>query len=80
MIRTYGAASSGVTSGVGLAIAKTIASRFIRASASGGMTRAPESPMKRSMPSMTSAGPPVSFSGFVVSAYQRLIAGIEPSW
>ena len=34
MIRTYGAASSGMTSGFGLAIANTIASSFIRASAS----------------------------------------------
>ena len=41
MIRTYGAASSGATSGLGLAIANTIASRFMRASASAGITRAP---------------------------------------
>ena len=34
MIRTWGAASSGITSGVGLAIAKTIASSFIFASES----------------------------------------------
>ena len=39
-------------SGVGLAIAKTIGSGAIRASAAAGMTRAPESPTKRSMPSM----------------------------
>ena len=79
MTRAYGSASSGVTSGVGLAIAKTIASRFIRASASAGITRAPERPMNRSAPSITSAGPPARFSGFVDSANQRLIGGIEPS-
>ena len=37
MTRTYGAASSGITSGFGLAIAKTIASSFILPSASAGM-------------------------------------------
>ena len=37
MTRTYGAASSGVISGVGLAIAKTSGSGAIRASAAGGM-------------------------------------------
>ena len=73
MIRAYGSASSGVTSGVGLAIANTIASSAICASASAGMTRAPERPMNRSAPSMTSAGPPVRRSLLVVSANQRLI-------
>ena len=63
--RAYGAASSGVTSGFGLAIANTIASRFMRASASGGITRAPERPMNRSAPSITSAGPPARRSGLV---------------
>ena len=47
MIRTYGAASSGLTSGLGLAIANTIASLFIRASASAGSARAPETPIKQ---------------------------------
>ena len=79
MIRAYGAASSGVTSGFGLAIAKTIASRFIRASASGGITRAPERPMNRSAPSITSPGPPARLSGLVDSANQRLTSCIEPS-
>ncbi len=79
MIRTYGAASSGVTSGFGFAIANTIGSLRMRASASGGITRAPERPMKRSIPSITSPGPPSSCSGFVCSAYQRFIAFIDPS-
>ena len=79
MIRAYGRASSGLTSGVGLAIAKTIASGRMSLSASAGITRAPERPMKRSIPRIASAGVPDSFSGFVVSAYQRLIAFIEPS-
>src|SRR3954453_20972751 len=78
-MRAYGAASSGVTSGVGLAIAKTIAPSFIRAGASAGSTRAPDRPMNRSAPSMTSAGEPARRSGFELSAYQRLIAFIEPS-
>ena len=78
-MRAYGAASSGVTSGFGLAIAKTIASSFMRPSASGGITRAPERPTKRSAPSITSAGPPVRCSGLVSSANQRLMSGIEPS-
>jgi len=75
MTRTRGPASSGVTSGVGLAIANTIASSFMRWSASGGITRAPESPTNRSAPSMTSAGPPERLSGLVDSAYQRFIGG-----
>ena len=79
MIRTYGAASSGVTSGVGFAIANTIASSFIFASASAGITRAPDRPMKRSMPSIASAGVPEMRSGFETSAYQRLTSFIEPS-
>jgi hypothetical protein len=79
MIRTYGAASSGVTSGVGLAIANTMASGAMRASASAGMTRAPDRPMNRSMPSMTSAGRPVRRSGLDTSAYQRFAGFIDPS-
>ena len=47
----------------------------MRASASGGITRAPERPTKRSAPSITSAGPPVRRSGLVCSANQRLMAG-----
>ncbi len=78
-MRTYGAASSGVISGVGLAIAKTIASRFMRASASAGRTFAPDRPITTSAPSMTSAGAPERFSSLELSAYQRLISGIEPS-
>ena len=39
-MRTCAAADSGATSGIGLAIAKTIASSFMRASASGGTTAA----------------------------------------
>jgi hypothetical protein len=35
--------------------------------------------MKRSQPSITSFGPPLSFSGFEFSAYQRLIGVIELS-
>ena len=34
--------------------------------------------MKRSQPSITSAGEPWSFSGFEFSAYQRLISLISP--
>jgi hypothetical protein len=78
MIRTYGAASSGLTSGLGLAIAKTIASLFMRASASAGSTRAPRQADHRSAPSITSAGLPARQSGFVDSAYQRLIGVIVP--
>ena len=80
MMRAYGSASSGATSGVGLAIANTIASSAILASASAGITRAPESPMNRWAPSMTSCGPPWRRSALVDSANQRLMAGIEPSW
>jgi hypothetical protein len=61
-----------------LAIAKTIASSFILSSASAEMIPGPESPMKRSMPSMTSPGWPLSFSGLEFSAYQRLIPLISP--
>ena len=78
-MRAYGAASSGSTSGVGLAIANTIASSFIRARHSGGMIRAPERPMNRSIPSIASAGFPLRRSGFVLSANQRLIGDIVPS-
>ena len=63
MIRTYGSASSGITSGVGLAIAKTIASSAIFPSASAGMIPGPERPMNRSQPSITSAGAPVALLG-----------------
>ena len=77
-MRAYGAASSGVTSGFGLAIANTIASSFMLASASGGMTRAPERPMKRSAPSMTSSGAGAAL-GVRDLANQRLTAGIVPS-
>ena len=63
MIRTYGAASSGLTSGLGLAIANTIASLFMRASASAGSARAPETPISRSAPSITSAGAPERLLG-----------------
>ena len=35
--------------------------------------------MKRSHPSITSLGPPLSRSGLVFSANQRLISLIEPS-
>ena len=35
--------------------------------------------MKRSQPSITSSGPPLSPSGLVFSANQRLISLIEPS-
>ena len=80
-MRAYGAASSGVTSGVGLAIAKTIASSFIRASASAGMTRAPgEADEQVHAVDHVGRACPASCSGFVVSANQRLIGGIEPSW
>ena len=77
MIRTNGAASSGITSGFGLAIAKTIASRLIADSAEASTRPGPERPMNRSAPSRTSLGPPWIFSGLVVSANQRLIAGIS---
>jgi hypothetical protein len=63
-----------------LAIAKTIASSFILPSASGGMIPGPERPMKRSMPSIASAGCPVTLSGLEFSAYQRLIPLISPDW
>ncbi len=56
MIRTCGSASSGITSGFGLAIAKTIGSSFIFPSASAGMIPGPERPMNRSMPSITLGG------------------------
>ena len=78
MIRTWGAASSGITSGVGLAIAKTIASSFIFASESAWMMPGPERPMKRSMPSITSSGCPWMCSGLEFSAYQRLDSFIAP--
>src|SRR3954465_13030805 len=55
MIRAYGSAPPGVTSGVGLAMAKTIASSAMRESASAGMTRAPDRPTNRSAPAITSA-------------------------
>ena len=79
MIRTYGAASSGSTSGFGLAIANTIASSFIRSSACAGSAFAPDTPISRSAPSITSAGEPERHSGLVVSATQRLTEFIEPS-
>ena len=72
------AISSGETSGVGLAIAKTIASSFILASESASMMPGPERPMKRSMPSITSSGCPWMCSGLETSAYQRLVEFISP--
>ena len=78
MIRTYGSASSGITSGVGFAIAKTIASSAIFPRSSASMIPGPETPMNRSQPSITSAGAPWSLSGFEFSAYQRLISLISP--
>ena len=80
MIRTYGSASSGITSGVGLAIAKTIASSFIRSSDSAWMIPGPERPTNTSQPSITSSGCPWSLSGLEFSAYQRLISVISPDW
>ena len=77
--RAYGSASSGVISGFGLAIANTIASRFILCSASGSITRAPESPTNRSAPSITSAGAAMALLGVGASANQRLTGGIVPS-
>ena len=79
MIRTYGAASSGSTSGLGLAIANTIASRFMRSSACAGSAFAPETPISRSAPSITSAAGPARQSGLVTSEIQRLTEFIEPS-
>src|SRR5205085_416123 len=58
-------------------MAKTIGSGAIRASASAGITRAPDTPTKRSAPSITSAGPPVRWSAFVCSAYQRLTGFLD---
>ena len=78
-MRPYFAASSGGTSGVGLAIANTNGSGRILASAEAGMTPGPESPMNRSAPSMTSSGGPSRRSGFVRSAYQRLSGFMVPS-
>ena len=80
MIRTYGAASSGITSGLGFAIANTIASSFIFSSDSGLMIPGPERPTNRSIPSITSSGLPLSCSGFEFSEYQRLISVISPDW
>src|SRR5215218_5530425 len=71
MIRTYGAASSGITSGVGFAITKTIATSFILPRDSGWMIPGPERPTKMSMPSITSSGAPWISSGFVVLALGR---------
>ena len=79
MIRTYCSASSGITSGVGLAIAKTIASSFIFPSEAGSISPGPERPMNRSQPSITSLGPPESFSWLVFSANHFLMPDIEPS-
>jgi hypothetical protein len=62
-----------------LAIANTIASSFILSSDFASIRPGPERPMKRSAPSITSLGPPLSFSGFEFSAYQRLIGVIDPS-
>ena len=80
MIRTKGSASSGITSGVGLAIAKTIASLAIASSDLASISPGPERPMNRSAPSSTSFGPPASLFGFEISANQRFIAGIPPEW
>ena len=70
-IRTCSAASSGITSGSGFAIANTIASSFMRSRSAASTTPGPDRPMNRSAPSSTSAGPPRRRSQFVLSAYQR---------
>ena len=79
MIRTYGAASSGSTSGLGLAIANTIASPFIRASASAGSAFAPETPDQQVGAVDHVRRRARRHSALVVSANQRLTEFIEPS-
>ena len=61
-------ARSGMISGVGLAMAKTMASFAMVAASSGVSAPAMEVPMKMSASRMASARPPDSFSGFVSSA------------
>ncbi len=65
---TYGAATSGMTSGVGFAIAKTIGSRAIVAIHSGCKIPGALTPMKTSAPASTSCSEPRRFSRFVCSA------------
>src|SRR5216117_694398 len=71
MILTRPAASSGETSGVGLAMAKTIGSGFMRPSASAGTTLAPETPISRSVPSRSSGGA-LGVGGLGVPALHRV--------
>ena len=80
MIRTYGAASSGSTSGLGLAIANTIASPFIFASASAGSAFAPgDADQQVGALDHVRRGRPERRSGLVTSASQRLTEFIDPS-
>ena len=74
MIRTYGAASSGVTSGVGLAIAKTIASGVHPRQRLGGHDARARQPDEQ-VRAVDDVGRRRRRrrSGLVISAYQRLI-------
>ena len=64
-------ASSGKISGVGLAMANTMASSAMETTMSGVMTPGAETPMTMSAPSMASASVPDLSSRFVTSSIAR---------
>src|SRR5215218_955425 len=82
MTRALPFAISGLISGSGFAIAKTIGSSAIESKCSSVSTPGAESPRKRSAPTTASERSPVSPSELVFSAYQRLVAlrSSRPSW
>ncbi len=73
MIRTYGAASSGMISGSGFAIAKTSGSFAIFFRSSTVISPGPARPMNMSAPAITSESFPFSLNGFAFSAYHSFM-------
>ena len=76
MIATSLATSSGWTSGIGLAIAKTIASAAIWRTAAAEIDRGPDRPMTTSAPGMTSFAVPCLPVGFVRCASSSRIGSM----
>ncbi len=73
MTRTNGPASSGWISGTGLAMANTIASRFIALTSLSETTPGPDSPMNTSASTSASPAVPRILRGFVCLANHSFI-------
>ena len=81
MTATCGAASSGRISGSGLAIAKTMGSRFIFLMSSTVIMFGPATPRNRSAPSIASLTEPLTPSRFVFSAnhsFMKFMPSVRP--